>query len=439
MDRTIRSDRNQKSRQRKKSYFYTNPKANNPECLPIIMTNDPKVTTYDQALELGALAFVKKPICTMDEFQWAIHTAREKKYYKSLKEKMGGQDFSQDISDKRCQDGLVLDDATREMIGLLAQAKELPCIICGESGSGKEEVAKLIHRKRVAAEGALPFVAVNCANLDSNTAASQLFGHRKGSFTGASETTTGYIGEANGGILFLDEIHTLSIDCQRRLLRVLNDGSYQRMGDTKTLHSEFQVVVATGKDLDTLVQQGTFLPDLRSRITGIMVDLKPLRQRLDDMPLLVSLIFAKHGAKVDPDELQAIIERCKGFYWQDNIRQLYNTLKATALICQCKKKPVTAADLQVYPSMLLPEHTTAKLSDLSSSLLDYGVGEETIHEILRPLVDDLPLSEASDRYEMIILKNAIERHGKISKVADMLQMPRSSLDAKRKKYSLDDN
>ena len=409
-------------------------KANSPETLAIAMSNDPKVSTYNEALELGALSFVKKPVCSMGEFELAILAAREKKDYKQLKAQMVGVEIADGIMDKRCQDGLVLDDNTREMVGLLSQAKELPCIICGESGTGKEEVAKLIHKKRVAKEGALPFIAVNCANLDAATAASQLFGHRRGSFTGANDTTTGYVGEANGGILFLDEIHTLSIDCQRKLLRVLNDGTYQRFGDTKTLHSEFQVIVATGKDLDGLVQQGTFIPDLRSRITGIMIDLKPLRERLDDMALLVRLFFAKLRVDIAHAQLQLIVEKCKTFYWQDNIRQLSNTLKTTALICQCKKKPITAADLQIYPSMYAPDHE----GNGSLETSNLGVPEEVIKEILMPMVDDQPLDEAMDKYEMLILKNAIARHKVIAKVVDKLKVSRSTLDMKRKKYRLGD-
>ena len=196
-------------------------KENNPEVLLICMSNDPKVTTYQQALELGAMNFLKKPICSADEFALAILNAREKKDYMRLRSKMICSDVPEDTLDERCADGLVLDDGTRETVHLLAQAKELPCIILGETGTGKEEIAKLIHKKRVANDGPIPFVAVNCSNLDTNTAASQLFGHKKGSFTGADSTTTGFVGEANGGILFLDEIHTLSIDCQQKYFQLL--------------------------------------------------------------------------------------------------------------------------------------------------------------------------------------------------------------------------
>ena len=406
-------------------------KENNPECLLICMSNDPKISTYQDALELGAMNFLKKPICSTDEFSLAIFNAREKKDYLRIRDKMTGPDVTTDLLDQRCADGLVLDDGTRETVYLLAQTKELPCIIFGETGTGKEEIAKLIHKKRVALEGPLPFVPVNCSNLDTSTAASQLFGHKKGSFTGADATTTGFVGEADGGILFLDEIHTLSLDCQRRLLRVLNDGSYQRLGDTKTLNSHFQVIVATGKNLDEMVQLGTFLPDLRSRITGIMINLLPLRERLNDMPLLVQLVLAKVGAKVEPKEKETISERCKGFYWQDNIRQLYNTLKASALICQCQKRPFTAADMQIYPSMLAPGAGLATSLSATTDVLG-----EVVTEVLRPLSQDEPFNNAIERYEAAILKNAIKRHGKISAVVDLLHISRSTLDMKRKKYCL---
>jgi DNA-binding NtrC family response regulator len=400
-------------------------RANNPECLVIAMSNDPKLSTYHRAIELGAMNYAKKPVLSHDEFQLTIANAQERKGITRLKE-MEAREERKLAPSEKVPDGLVLDDATREAAYLLAQAKEIACIIYGETGTGKEEVAKLIHKKRVEAEGPIPFVAVNCANLDSATATSHLFGHKKGSFTGADTTTIGYVGEANGGILFLDEIHTLSIDNQRKLLRVLNDGTYQRFGDTKTLRSDFQVIVATGKDLDELVRVGQFIPDLRSRITGMLITLKPLRERLDDLDLLVPLIFNKVGAHVEPADLSSIINRCKEFYWQDNIRQLFNTLKSTAILCQCRKRPVTAKDLLVFPSMYNPNEQKSALDVQSEQ-----------QRIMAALTEDYDYGESMDLYEKILLRNAVKRHRQFSKVVEKIKISRSTLETKRKKYELD--
>ena len=139
------------------------------------------------------------------------------------------------------RDSVIMSEANKNIAKRLAENLEIPVLINGETGTGKEIFARLIHSYREDREATVPFIAVNCATLNKDTAASILFGHKKGSFTGALETTEGYIGEANGGILFLDEIHHLTSDCQARLLRVLNDGSYTRFGDNRVLKSDFQV------------------------------------------------------------------------------------------------------------------------------------------------------------------------------------------------------
>ena len=398
-------------------------RANHPECLSIVMSNDPNLSTYHKTFELGAMGYVKKPVLSTDEFELTIAHAYEKREALRLKEK--GESNAPLVLGEWAKDGLVLDDDTRESAYLLAQTKELPGIIYGETGTGKEEIAKLIHKKRVEAEGMIPFVAVNCANLDSSTAASHLFGHKKGSVTGADSTTIGYVGEADGGILFLDEIHTLSVDNQRKLLRVLNDGTYQRFGDTKTLHAQFQVIVATGRNLDELVRTGGFIPDLRSRITGIMISLRPLRERPKDLNLLIPLIFHKIGATLNPSEMKAIITRCREFYWQDNIRKLFNTLKATALICQCKRRPITADDLQVYPSMLAPDQKMEMRPDPT----EYP-------RIAAALSGDFDFNESVEIYEKAVIQEAIKRHGPLSKVVEKIKISRSTLDSKRKKYGI---
>ena len=409
-------------------------KKNNPECLIIAMTNDPKISTFDRVMSLGALYFLKKPIISTDEIQIAIKFAQEKKRWQRTQSHLDRYELPAEIANT-CQDGLVLTDAIRSTVEFLSKSIDIPAIIVGESGTGKEEIAKLIHKKRVAREGSISFVALNCANIDTSTAASQLFGHKKGSFTGAEANTVGYVGEADGGILFLDEIHALSLDCQRRLLRVLNDGSYQRLGDTDTLYSSFQVIVATVKNLDDLVEQGTFLPDLRSRISGITIELAPLRDRLDDMDRLVPLMLAKLGAQIKKDDLQGMIERCKQFYWQDNIRQLANTLKTTFNLCESDGKPVCAKELYIIPSMYPPKDKRGT-ADLSPTE-DGKLSQATIDKILAPLTTDMTFALSVENYECTILKHAIERHDKkIHEVSRALNIPRSTLDGKRRTYGL---
>lgn len=417
---------------------------NHPECICLVMSNDPKASTYDKAFALGALYFIKKPILNADEITMAIRLGKERKTFAKLTNRKNTLVLPDDIKDK-CDLGIYLESKIKESAGYLIDAPELPGIIYGESGSGKEEVVKYIHQKRCQKEGLIPFVAVNCANFTSSTMAAQVFGHVKGSFTGADKTTIGYVGEADGGILFLDEVHALSIDCQRRLLRVLNDGSYQRFGDTKTLFSAFQVIVATTKDIDILVNEGKFLPDLRSRLTGITIKINPLRERLKDIDIFVPLMLSKLGAKIDPGELEKLIERCKEYYWQENLRLLFNVLKSSVTICRCQKRSMTALDLQEFPAMFAPgssnEQTAGKVGVVDYPIFSNRAVANDFNEVIAKIKSmeqsGIHLNSLMDLFEKFLLKNSISKHKAYHKAAEALGLSRSCFSAKKSKYSLD--
>ncbi|SMF37836.1 sigma-54-dependent transcriptional regulator [Pseudobacteriovorax antillogorgiicola] len=396
-------------------------KKHHPEVLVLVMSADPKIETYNQAFSLGARCFLKKPIINSAEIQIAIESAEQNRLIDRFKES-NRITFPKNLNLK-CEDGLVLPDKVRTAVRGVARVRDIPVVIYGETGTGKEEVAKLIHKRRVEVEGNIPFVAVNCANLKDTAALSLLFGHKKGSFTGASETTVGYIGEADGGILFLDEVHRLDEECQARLLRVLNDGTYQRFGDTKELYSRFQVVVASSRDLDVLVEEGKFLMDLRSRITGVDIELRPLRDRISDLNLLVPLYFAKNRIEVKGTEVIKIIEKCSEFYWQGNIRQLFNVLRSLEMQCLMNGSEIQASLLPLFRSMLDPSK-----SDLRGGHSDV--------DILRTLNEDVDYKESMNLFEKHYLRSLLSRHRTVTDAVKAVNISRSSLDLKIKKYSL---
>ena len=258
-----------------------------------------------------------------------------------------------------------------------------------EKGTGKKEVAKIVHRMRSEAQGVTPFVAINCANLTGDTAVSMLFGHRKGAFTGADETTVGYVGEADGGILFLDEVHAISADCQKRLLRVLNDGLYNRVRDPKTLYIDFQVIVATTKDLDDEVEQGNFLLDPRGRLTGLQIHLKPLRERLEDLPLLIELGLARLGASVSAKVLTGLVELCSRYYWQGNIRQLFQVLNVFVTEAFGDECEIRAEDLPEFKTMLAPAKAQSRAAKIGS---DDPIVEGVLAMLSDALTSDRPMN-----------------------------------------------
>ncbi len=394
---------------------------NYPEILILAMSSDPRIETYNRTHSLGVRSFVKKPILSEDELRIAVESANHNDllYKSSLSHTIT---LPHDI-ENICQDGVVLDPYIRKRVAGMARRTDAVTVIYGESGTGKEEVAKLIHKRRVELEGHVPFVPVNCANLDTATATSRLFGHKKGSFTGASETTVGLIGEANGGILFLDEIHRLSTECQARLLRVLNDGTYERLGDTRTLCSSFQVIVASTLNLDKLVLDESFLIDLRSRLTGIEIYLKPLRERFDELNLLVKLFFAKEKVSISHEQIETIVSKCSNYYWQGNIRQLFNVLKSLVITCEMDEIAIDADLMPEFITMFPPQGKDRPVSKQNESFPPIKRQGTNLNQ----LVYD---------FEKSLIIKALSEYRKIGDVAAKLGISRSSLDNKRKKFGI---
>jgi DNA-binding NtrC family response regulator len=224
---------------------------------------------------------------------------------------------------------------------------EVTVLIEGESGTGKEIVARTIHLKSPRAEK--PFISVNCAALPEQLLEAELFGHVKGAFTGAVADKPGRFQLAEGGTLFLDEIGDLSAKGQGDLLRVLEDGTFRMVGGTKLARVNVRVVAATNKNLQTAVTEGRFREDLLYRLQIVPVLIPPLRERAEDIPLLVESFLdqfsAKHKRrrkKLSPEALQL----CQRFPWPGNVRQLRNTMER--LVITCKNPTIETGDLPPF-------------------------------------------------------------------------------------------
>lgn len=322
---------------------------------------------------------------------------------------------------------IVISDALNKLCSILARNKDLPCVIYGETGTGKEEFAKLVHQRRTQLEGKIPFVAVNCAHLNSDLAISTLFGHVRGSFSGADRNTSGLIEEADGGILFLDEVHALSLETQQRLLRVLNDGSYTKLGDTKIVYSRFQVLTASVKDLDDLVDAGSFLLDFRSRLTGIDIRLPALRERAQDIPELIRIFLAQKSISMDQPMFDSLVAKCGAFYWQGNIRQLFYVLNAWYALCDGN------LDVDRLPSnrTMHPPHRESNAPGCMSRQL-----ADMLDVVERAISLDVSLTSALESVEKYILKNALELHPHIRNVYEGWSISRNNLYFKRRRYGL---
>ena len=206
-------------------------------------------------------------------------------------------------------------------------------LILGETGTGKELVARRIHELSPRAK--MPFVAVNCGALPENLVESELFGHRKGAFTGADAPRKGLIEVANGGTLFLDELGELDKAMQVKLLRVLESGEVRRVGENDAFHVDIRVVCATNRNLQELVEQGAFREDLFFRVNTFEVPLPPLRERRDDIPALARTLIARHLKRPEVPEgmlSDEVIESLKRHEWTGNVRELANALEHAVIL-----------------------------------------------------------------------------------------------------------
>lgn len=213
-------------------------------------------------------------------------------------------------------------------------ASKTNVLIYGESGTGKELIARAIHNNSLHRKA--PFIGVNCAALSENLLESELFGHEKGAFTGAANTRKGRFELADGGTLFLDEIGDTSLGFQAKILRVLQEGQFERLGGTRTLHVDVRVVCATNVLLEEAVEKGTFREDLYYRLNVIRLEVPPLRERPEDIPHLVNFFLdrlnqqANKNVRIRPRDLELLMEQ----EWPGNVRELENTIHSAFLMEQ---------------------------------------------------------------------------------------------------------
>jgi DNA-binding NtrC family response regulator len=226
----------------------------------------------------------------------------------------------------------------------LVAPSEARVLVTGESGTGKEVVARLIHHWSPRVAG--PLVLVNCAAIPENLLESEFFGHERGAFTGAVSQRVGRFEEAAGGTIFLDEIGEIPLPLQAKLLRVVQDGSYQRVGGNKEQRSDARIVAATNRDLEKDVEDGRFREDLYYRLNVIEIGLAPLRQRVEDILPLALLFAEKFGAgppRLSPNTVQAL----RGYAWPGNVRELQNAMERAALMSR--------------GGIILPEHLPTRV------------------------------------------------------------------------------
>ncbi|MGD0585501.1 MAG: sigma-54 dependent transcriptional regulator [Oryzomonas sp.] len=376
----------------------------------VVVTANGSVESAVEAMRRGAYDYLEKPInpvilrITVQHALNYHHVIRENDQIKGL---LGERFTFQSI--------VTLNTAMKEMLrqaGKVASARQTTIAIYGESGSGKEVLARAIHF----AGNGLPagFVAVNCAAIPDNLLESELFGHVRGAFTGAERDREGKFSLARGGTILLDEIGDMPLPLQAKLLRVLQERVFEKIGSNTPLPAECRVIVATNRNLAEQVSAGRFREDLYHRINVFPLTIPPLRDRKDDIPLLCEHVLdqlRQHLGKALPGISQKAMEVMLNYHWPGNVRELRNCLERAAILTEGEL--IRPSHLGICPAASLDADTDTT----------HGVTDDSITYTLTVPSEILSLDTLTDRILAITLERC---NGNKSKASQMLRIGRKA-------------
>lgn len=306
----------------------------NPRTQVVMVTGHGTVETAVAALKAGAFDYIRKPFDNV-ELLHTVSRALEHYLLGRENEKLRARDSGNGQDKYQLLFGRSPAMAKVAKVTEAAAAYDCNVLIAGESGCGKELVARRVHT--IGGRGEEAFVAINCAAIPENIIESELFGYVKGAFTGADRDKPGLFERANGGTLFLDEINNASLSLQAKLLRVLQDGSYYRIGDTEPQMVNVRIIAASNRNLPEMIESGDFRQDLYYRLKVIDIDLPPLRERRQDIPLLANFFLNRHASRLNK-QLVGMSTKVLGALmrhdWPGNVRELENVVLRMAIMAE---------------------------------------------------------------------------------------------------------
>jgi two-component system, NtrC family, response regulator len=377
----------------------------------LIMTAYGSIDGAVEAMRCGAFDYIAKPFSN-DELLLSVSKAEQ-----LAKAEQRNRILRQSLEERYSRHQII--GRSRPMHQVLDMVDRVAptrstVLITGESGSGKELVAKAIHFASGRKDG--PFISVNCMALNPGTLESELFGHEKGSFTGAVAKKKGRFELADGGTLFLDEIGELSHDVQVKLLRVLQERTFERVGGTQPVQVDLRLIAATNKDLKSAVEAGSFREDLFYRLNVVQVDMPPLRERREDIPLLAMHFlqkFTSENKKTVTGFTTEAMDYLTAYEWPGNVRQLENVVE------RC---------------VVLSAGETVTVEDLPPDIRDEEAQFKSAVDLLPGRIN---LAETLEKIEAALIRRALARSGFVQvKAADLLGISKSLLQYKLKKYKI---
>jgi len=383
--------------------------------IPIMMTGFGTIETAVRAMKSGAFDFVTKPF---DPETVAVVVRKAVEFHRLRQE---NHLLRKAVRDQYRLEQLVgVSEPIRQVLDFVQKVadSDRTVMIQGESGTGKELVARMLHFNSFRKDR--PLVPVNCGAIPENLLESELFGHEKGAFTGATHTRMGRFELANGGTIFLDEIGEMSLPLQVKLLRVLQERAFERVGGNRTIQVDVRIIAATNQDLEALVEEKRFRQDLFYRLNVIPIVIPPLRERRSDIPLLIDHFLARFNQSkhteitgIDPDAMRLLTE----YEWPGNIRELENLIER--LLVLKKQGTITAIDL--------PEKICRK-----------AAAPELKEQFIRFNEDGINLSREVEQYENHLIIEALRKaNGVTTRAAQLLHLNRTTLVEKLKRKGVD--
>lgn len=373
-----------------------------PDTAIIMMTAYAEIRTAVDTIKAGAFDYVTKPI--------------HPEYISSVIKKAVK---SKDTAENGTEDDFIT-GRSNKMLDLISQAKlvaptDMSVLIQGETGSGKEYIARLIHQN--SKRKSKKFVAIDCGAIPKELAASELFGHVKGSFTGAIADKSGYFQQANEGTIFLDEIGNLSYETQVKLLRAIQQKVITRVGDTKPITIDVRIISATNSNLKDHAREGEFREDLYHRLNEFKLELPPLRERTEDIMVFAHHFLSRANHELDKKvkTFDSEVEKAlKSYTWYGNLREMRNVIKRSVLITRTDTVTIDC----------LPEEIRQN-------------NEQEVSEII-DTVEDMSLKDAANQAERIIVEHALrDTNNNKSQAARLLKIDRKTLYNKMKELGLE--
>ena len=367
--------------------------ARQPDLEVIVLTAHGSVSSAVEAMRLGAFDYLQKPLDGPDQVLLLAERALERRRLRTLREQLADEGADEPLTHG--------DPVMKPVVEALRKVAptDATVLLLGESGTGKEVAARAVHRWSKRAAG--PFVAVNCAALSDTLLESELFGHERGAFTGALSRRRGRVELAEGGTFFLDEVAELKPDLQAKLLRVLQERSFERVGGNQTIACDVRWIAATNRPLERLMEEGRFREDLYHRLAVFPVALPPLRERRGDVEPLARVLLARIGrrlgiadASIAPDAMEQLVRSP----WRGNVRELANAIERALILAGNGRverehlvlRPASAADAAREVKSLadaervLIERTLAEVGGNRKSAAErLGIGLRTLYDKLK--------------------------------------------------------